>query len=214
MNYLAHGLGAFDRPYELAGTALPDWLRVHGVRLKAEFEALECSGDECAIDLRRGTLRHLEQDRAFHQAEVFQRLSQRTSRRMREVVSDPYFRASFFAHVICELLLDAEIERVQPGTVDRYYGALEGVDPLIVERTVEGWTTAPPSGLADSIRRFREIRFLADYGDDERLVHRVDRVAGFVGLAPLPRRIVPLVSEVRREVRKLRERLLCPETSV
>jgi hypothetical protein len=74
MNYFAHGLRFTDRPWFLAGTALPDWLSVadRDVRVRARqvFPFADGTGSAEA-ELAAGILQHLHDDQWFHRTRGF-----------------------------------------------------------------------------------------------------------------------------------------------
>ncbi|MGA2068192.1 MAG: hypothetical protein ABSG86_24685 [Thermoguttaceae bacterium] len=74
MNYLAHALPFLDRPYFVAGTAVPDWLAVadRPVRVRAKHAApLEHADDPRLAAVAGGVLQHLRDDRRFHETRAF-----------------------------------------------------------------------------------------------------------------------------------------------
>lgn len=180
MNYLAHGRDALDRPYVLAGTALPDWLAAcdRGARLRRG------AVDAAMGEIAQGVRRHLEEDAWFHGTEAFLETSGILARRLR--ANDPDARAAFYGHVLTEMLLDAALMEESPGLLDTYYDALADVDPRRIDASAAAWTTAPPQGLVEFIDLFRRSRFLAGYTTDTGLLARLEGVARRVG-APLPR---------------------------
>ena len=74
MNYFAHALPFLDRPYFVAGTAVPDWLAVVDrplrVRRKHAEPAAQSAGSP-AGDVAAGLLQHLRDDRQFHATRAF-----------------------------------------------------------------------------------------------------------------------------------------------
>lgn len=193
MNYLAHGRGSLDRPYVLAGTALPDWLAAcdRGARLRRG------AVDAALGELAQGVRSHLRDDAWFHGTEAFLEVSGVLARRLRAI--DPDSRAAFYGHVLTEMLLDAALMAESPGLLDGYYDALKGVDARRIDASAAAWTTEPPKGLVEFIDLFRRTRFLAGYATDTGLLARLEGVAHRVG-APLPRGTADVLPDARRFV--------------
>jgi len=201
VNYLAHGRDILDRPYELAGTALPDWLAAcdRGARLRRG------AVDAALGELAQGVRRHLREDRWFHGTGAFLEVSGILARRLR--AGDPSARAAFFGHVLTEMLLDATLVAESPRRLDTYYEALDEVDPRRVDAAAASWTTTPPKGLIEFIDLFRRTRFLEGYATDTGLLTRLQGVSRRVG-APLPAGTAAVIPEARRLVALRAQELL------
>src|SRR5579864_6568298 len=134
MNYFAHGLQFVDRPYFLAGTALPDWLSVvdRRVRLRARqvHPFADGSGTPSA-ELAAGVLQHLDDDAWFHNTPAFAVASAQLTLVIREALpADDGHRPSFLGHILTEMLLDAVLIERHPERLSRYYKALSQLDAL------------------------------------------------------------------------------------
>jgi len=195
VNYFAHGRHVIDQPYVLAGTAVPDWLGMCGRRARLRRPRLAGATGEIAAGIRR----HLEEDAWFHGTRAFLEVSGELTREIRSRDDDPRLRAAFFGHVLTEMLLDSVLIADDPRRLDAYYDALEEVDPARVEKTIGAWVSAPPTGLADCIDRFRGYRFLCDYESDEGMRARVRGLAGRIGIEP-PRGLGAVIPAARRLV--------------
>ncbi len=215
MNYFSHGRRFLSDPYFVAGTAVPDWLRVvdrqNRVRGKhAEPLSLAEHGPNASV--ARGILQHLHDDRWFHGTRVFAELSLDFSRRIRELLGpDDSFRPSFVGHILVELLLDATLDAEEPGLLDRYYATIEAVDPDRVAAAVSLIANRPAPTLSLMIRRFCEVRFLYDYAEDGKLLWRLNMVMRRVGLPDLPQAFCGLLPEARQVVRLRKTELLLGE---
>src|SRR5262245_25284 len=103
MNYLAHGLHFLDRPYFVAGTALPDWLSVvdRRVRLRARrVEPFADGGATPEAELAAGVLQHLRDDAWFHATPAFARVSAEITLLFREALPlDEGHRPSLLGHI-------------------------------------------------------------------------------------------------------------------
>ena len=74
VNYFAHALPFIDRPCFMAGTAVPDWLRVadRAVRLRSKHVEMFCGdADPCVAEVAAGVLQHLRDDARFHETRTF-----------------------------------------------------------------------------------------------------------------------------------------------
>ena len=63
MNYFAHALHHLDRPYFVAGTAVPDWLSVADRKVRLRPRQLEpwlASDDRIQSEVAAGIARHLD----------------------------------------------------------------------------------------------------------------------------------------------------------
>jgi len=212
MNYFAHGCRFVDQPYFLAGTAVPDWLCVVNRQVRARSKRAEpfaTHADDRFAAVARGIIQHHFDDRWFHQTRAFAELSWCLTRSIREhLPSDEGFRPSFLGHILVELLLDAALIEDQPTRLDAYYAAIAVVDPHVVAEAVNQIATQQTGSLAFFIPRFSAERFLYDYGDDEKLLVRLNNVLRRVGLWPLPSSFTSLLPRARQLVRERKDELL------
>jgi hypothetical protein len=190
MNYFAHGVRFLDRPYFLAGTAIPDWLSVvdRQVRLRAKHVEPFASGEATPeAELAAGILQHLRDDAWFHATGAFARVSAELTILFRETLPpDDAHRPSFLGHIVTEMLLDAVLIARDPRALDNYYEALLRLDGERIERAVNRMARRPTDRLALFIPLFGQERFLADYQDPARLFVRLNQILRRVKLAPLP----------------------------
>lgn len=217
MNYFAHGFRFVDRPYLLAGTAVPDWLSVVNRRARARrrLAAPFVSHPESQVsEIAQGILQHHHDDRWFHQTPAFAELSLRFTLSIRErLPQDDSFRPSFLGHILVELLLDAALIETDPQRAEQYYAAIGQLDPVSVTATVNRMTTQSADSLATLIRRFSTDQFLFDYLEDEKLLWRLNHVMRRVRLAALPESLVELFPAARAQVRSRRLDLIAGESS-
>lgn len=214
MNYFAHGYRWLDRPWLLAGTAVPDWLGTadRSWRLRRARVEPFANGDGSArSEVAAGIVQHLDDDRWFHEAEAFRRTSARLADGFREVApTEEGHRPGFLGHLATEMLLDAVLIERDPSRLDRYYEALTSVDPLAVQASVNEFAAGPGTErLAPFIGRFLETRFLRDYADLGTLRVRLGQVLSRVGLPPLPASAEAVLARGRTQVRA-RRRWLAP----
>jgi hypothetical protein len=214
MNYLAHALNCLDDPYQVAGAAVPDWLCLTRPRLRCRSRHarpwIEAADPETAA-VARGVLRHHADDDWFHQTPAFGDLSLELARRIRRLTADADgMRPGFLGHILLELLLDSVLDAQRPELLNRYYAALAAVDADQVARMVGRLTDSDATALTPIIVRFRELRFLYDYADDERLLFRLDQVMRRVRLPELPERFTTLLPAARELVAARLDDLLTP----
>jgi hypothetical protein len=217
MNYFAHSRAFLQRPYFVAGTALPDWLRVVDctVRVKSKHAAgfLEHSDRRLAA-LAAGIMQHYRDDAWFHSTRAFAELSGQLTVAARQwMPEDDGLRPRLLGHILVEMLLDAALIERAPQQLDAYYTALAQVDPGVVRDGVQQMTGRPVDLLAAFIPVFCAERFLYDYQDDAKLLSRLNRIMGRVGLPPLPEAFLTLLPQARQRVRERRDDLLAGEES-
>jgi hypothetical protein len=216
MNFFAHSLSCLHDPYEVAGTALPDWLSVvdRRVRVRSRHAQPALSAPDARLrSLARGVCRHHADDDWFHQTECFVALSLQFSRELREVLADvDGMRPFFLGHIAVELLLDAELITENPARLDEYYAAIQQIDPWTVAEGVTTMTGHAVPDLARLIPQFSASRFLSDYTQDAKLWFRLNQVMRRVKLPELPECVIDWLADARREVALQRDALLpCEE---
>lgn len=190
MNYFAHGMRFIDRPLFLAGTAVPDWMAVadRSVRVRPRLIEQLLQGPSSEEDeTARGMLQHFADDDWFHATPAFVLTTAELTRRFVEVLpADDGLRPGFLGHIVTEMLLDAVLIGAQPRRLHDYYAALERVDPQAVQTVVNRCARGSTHRLAAFIELFLAERFLFDYLELPRLLHRLNQVLRRVKLQPLP----------------------------
>jgi hypothetical protein len=168
--------------------------------------------DSRVVAIARGVLEHLKDDAWFHETRAFAELSLEFCYQLRTELSDVEgFRPHFLGHILVELLLDAELIAAAPERLEAYYAALATLDGALVESVVARAAAEPAVGLAQMIPLFCRERFLSDYGDDAKLLRRLNQVLRRVGLPPAPERLCHWVSSARRRVAdRVDELMLAP----
>ena len=210
MNYVAHAMGSIGDPYRLAGTAVPDWIRVSDRRSRVQTARLRADAtDPREAALASGIQRHVDDDRWFHQTAAFQDLSDELTKRIAALEPENrQMRAFFLGHVLLELLLDAVLIERDPGVLPRYYESLAQVDLTVIGRVAGGWTAPSAERLALFAERFCQERFLFDYLNDQRLLHRLTQVSRRVRLARLPDGMERMLPDARELVRSAADALM------
>ena len=214
MNYFAHALPHLDRPYFVAGVALPDWMNIVDRRLKVRSRhaaAFVTDANPELAEFAAGVMRHHADDAWFHDQREFVETSMKLSVSLREwLPEDAGMRRGFLGHILVELLLDAFLIERQPERLEAYYNALSRCDPATIQDFVAQIAPRPTVGIAPLVPRFIAERFLYDYSDNAKLWFRLNQVMRRVGLPILPECLVDWLSTARQNVYLVAESLLPP----
>jgi hypothetical protein len=217
LNYLAHGYRFVDRPWFLAGTAIPDWLGAADRRVRVrskQAEPFTHDADDRLAELASGILQHHADDAWFHETNAFVELSMKFTFAIRgHLPADDRFRPGFLGHISVELLLDSVLAARSPGRLDAYYQAVSQVDPETVQEFVNRMASGSTSRLARLIGLFKSERFLDDYATDDGLLMRLNHVMLRVGLETLPDSLLTFLAEAREVVTQRADELLTPSDS-
>lgn len=213
MNYFAHGIRFLERPWFLAGTAVPDLLsaidRPVRVRSRDAEPFVDDPGTQLA-ELAAGIRQHHLDDGWFHSTADFLDVSHQLTRRFRDLLtkSDESPRAPFLGHIVTELLLDAVLIARNPERIERYYQQMAQVDPGVFQVSVNRMSRRPTERLAAFLPLFCAERFLPDYVDSTRLWRRLNQVLRRVTLDPLPEGTPAVLDDCRTIVESRRHDLL------
>lgn len=215
MNYFAHGMRFTDRPYYMAGTAVPDWLSIadRKVRMRTKRVAPFADGSgTIQAEVAGGVLQHLNDDQWFHETRAFVETTSELARGFRSVLGpEDGFRPGFLGHIAMELLLDGVLIERYPDRLEAYYAALEQIDPVEVEVAVNRMSREPTERLAMLLPLFLREQFLRDYIDPVRLLYRLNQVMRRIRLNPLPDSIVDVLAAGRTIVAERTAELLPAE---
>ncbi len=215
MNYFTHALNHLDRPYFMAGTAVPDWLSVVDRKVRFRPQHLkpwaECD-ETLQAEVAGGTLRHLHDDDWFHATRGFVEVTGELTRLFRERLgADDQYHCGFLGHVGMELLLDAVLMEQYPERFEEYWRVLDSVDPVAIEVAINRMARQPTERLAWFISLFRREQFLRCYSSDEHLLTRLNQVLTRVKLCSLPSQATLILAESRQIVRSRVLDLLPPK---
>lgn len=212
MNYFAHGIRFLDRPYFLAGTAVPDWLSVadRRVRMRSRRVTPWANGPgDATSEIAKGVLQHLDDDQWFHSTPAFVETSTRLAVLFREALGpEDGMRPGFLGHITTELLLDAVLIERHPRAIDAYYEAVASVDPDVIQSTVNRMAKHETTRLAELIPLFCREQFLRDYVTAKGLLHRLNQVMRRVKLGRLPDEIEDVLESGRDIVESRAGKLL------
>jgi hypothetical protein len=214
VNYLAHAYRHLERPYFVAGTALPDWMSVIDRKNRARRQYAEPVVEHADADfaeLARGVLQHHHDDRWFHENPLFVALSARFAGELRELLAPGMgHQAGFVGHISVELLLDAYLIKRDTNLLDSYYQLLEKLDPQKVQRAADAICPRPVNHLELLLPRFIDERFLDDYVSDSGLLYRLNGVMRRVKLPSLPHAVQDWLGSARAVVNRSADHLLVP----
>jgi len=214
VNYLAHAYRHLSDPYFAAGTALPDWMSVVDRKNRARrqyAEPVTTHGDPRIAAFARGCLQHHADDLWFHQNERFVVLSTQFAVELRELLELGLgHQAGFVGHISVEMLLDAVLAERQPELIDNYYAVLAALDVDVVQAAANAICRQPVMRLAELLPKFIDIRFLADYREDELLLKNLNRVMKRIDLPLLPENVAQWLASARLRVRQSADQLLEP----
>jgi hypothetical protein len=212
MNYFAHGRLYLDRPYFLAGTAIPDWLSVVDRKVRMRSNRVEPFADGSSTieaELAAGVLQHLQDDQWFHDSRAFIETSSELTRLFRDLLGpEDGFRPGFLGHIVTELLLDAVLIEQNPRLLDDYYTVLRELDHARIEATVNRMSKFSTDRLAEFIPLFVESRFLFDYLEPKALLFRLNQVMRRIKLKQLPDRTCRVLAAGREIVEQRAGELL------
>jgi hypothetical protein len=228
LNYFAHAIRFLNQPYFVAGTAMPDWIRLLDrarVSSKSTQRFIEECSSELSVEQRAicdGVLQHHADDDWFHSNSVFMSLNLEFAGTLREQLkghpsnfeANGSMRSHFVAHIAIEMLLDGHLIEQEPSRIAEYYRVVEQLDYATIAATVERIAKRPLEKLPTLIRRFAVERFLYDYLDDHRLLRRLNQVMRRVSLPQLPEMTTEWLGEVRWRTYKHSSELLWEDTVV
>jgi len=213
MNYLCHARDHLDHAWGVAGTSLPDWLSAADRRSRVDPARAEAAAEEAGLlgEVARAVLVHLHDDRWFHTTAVFDEVTQAITADIRaHFPGRPRLRASFFGHVMMEMLLDACLDEKRPGAMEAFYARVDELEASTLHEIAAVLCPRPPQRLGGLLPFFSRARFLFGYREDDGLVRRLDGLCGRIGLPPLPEGFVSVVPAARALVRARADDLLSP----
>jgi len=201
MNYFAHALNHLDRPYFMAGTAIPDWLSVADRKVRLRPRLLEPwlkNEEEIQCQVAAGTLRHLNDDDWFHATRGFVEVTgELTARFRRRLGASEDYHCGFLGHVGMELLLDGVLMELYPERFEHYWHVLSTIDSARIEYAVNRMAKVPAERLAWFVDLYRREQFLRSYESDDTLLGRLNQVLSRVKLTPIPADTVDVVADGR-----------------
>ena len=213
MNYFSHALPFLTDPYFMAGTAVPDWLGVadRGVRMRPKnVEPLAADPNRETAAVAGGLLQHFRDDAQFHQTRAFTEINLELSAAIRRVlaadsdVSGPVFSATCWSRYFWT----GRWPRITPAAWMPTIGPWNWSNPPSVQEAVNRMSARGTDRLAPMIFLFCRERILWDYGQDGKLMVRMNQVMRRVGFPPLPESVQELFPAARQLVRRRQHELL------
>ncbi len=129
-------------------------------------------------------------------------LESELSARFRRLMPDRFdHRPPFLGHIVTELLLDSMIVEQMPEVLTGYYAAMAEVSPQQIEQLVNRLASRETDQLAAFIHQFQSAKILYDYGDDSRLLARLNQVLRRVTLPQLDDQSLAVLRDSRSIVR-------------
>jgi hypothetical protein len=106
-------------------------------------------------------------------------------------------RASFYAHILLEMLLDAWILETRPGSAEAFADAVLSLDRETLVAEVAMVAPRPAPRLLDIVTRFESPATLAGYGDDREVTRRLGIMGNRVRQPDLPAGFEAIVAQAR-----------------
>ena len=220
MNYFAHYFFDHSHHSEIHnfGLVLPDFVRnfIKGKRLKPSpqkaFEHKELQL------LHEGTLKHIDRDAQFHGSKFFKEASVQLGNLIRPAFIEAGIpRVWWGAHLLTEMMLDRVLIQENPVLIGRFYEDLENTSETIVGMYMEQNGIAETTDFFSRLARFRELRYLLRYTEDEAMVFSLGRVYLYAGVsaewnhqqaAPLIPLMKPAENAISTLVSQLKDEML------
>jgi hypothetical protein len=214
MNYLCHARDCLGRPWVLAGAVLPDWVRI--VAPAARIRPWMVSGvaadpGTARAGIFEGLSLHFEDDGWFHVTDAFHDVTGAIAGRIRARHPDRperRMRASFYAHLLLEMLLDGWLARARPGSAEAFAAAVRSLDRETLAAEVAKIAPAAVPRLLEVVDRFGARSVIEGYLDDEEVTRRLDIMGRRVRQPDLPGGFVELTAAARGIVAGRAEDLL------
>lgn len=204
MNFMSHGKDVLHDPWCLTGTQLPDLLRALERRLRLPHDAVRADlarEDGPRARLAAGVLRHVADDEWFHQSQPFIEICTSLTQLFRiHTPPTTRFRASFLAHILTEMMLDAWLMADEPDFADQYYAALATIDAASLGKFVAHWVPISPPDVTRTWERFVSTQFLRSYTTDDGVAERANGLFRRLGLPEIPAQVITTFPEARVRV--------------
>jgi hypothetical protein len=184
LNFIAHYFfthRAGEHYYNL-GTVLPDLTRnfVKGARIAPHKVQPTIAAH---VGLNDGSAAHYALDRMFHHSTFFNTSYEHIRSLTREAGFDATFpRYFFFNHIFLELMLDRYLVMHHHPVIDAFYHSLQLTESAPVGEFLQLHNIAADEEFFVKFDRFREVKYLYHYADNEKLIYSLNRIMMQVGL--------------------------------
>lgn len=179
MNFLSHyHFFKTEDTYYNTGLVLPDLVRNF---CKSHLKPGNSFNRPALDALNRGSMRHLEADKLFHNSAYFIRMTGFISEYLDPEA--PWPRKWFLNHLLCEILTDRVLMDRQSGLCTEFYTQLEHTDPAQITLYLKLSGVRNYQNFAEAFQRFVSVRFIFEYMHNENIIRALSRVYARVGIA-------------------------------
>lgn len=152
------------------------------------------------LHLNEGARQHISLDKIFHNSHFFHQGYEEVKKNIRKVGFDASFTRFFFLnHIFLELMLDRYLINQHPGSADDFYASLQEINEKEITSYLALNEVEFSELFYERFHRFREIRYLYHYRDNEKLIYSLNRILMRVGLSSLSehnqKSLVPCIEE-------------------
>lgn len=184
MHYLSHYYTEIgnNNPLFAVGLIIPDLVpgfsKTYNQVLKNAPEPAELQLKQ----LHKGIMAHYEGDRRFHNSPLFMQQISRTIQSMVNAgLNRQKLRLSVIAHIAVEMLIDRQIIIQHPGVCNDFYQDISNATnhDLIAFFDLHSLEVQKRDFLT-KFQFFKDMRYLYQFNDLERIVYALDKVYGMV----------------------------------
>ena len=184
MNFIAHFFFTHqpEQHYYNLGTVLPDLARnfVKGSRI-APHKTVPLQPEH--QQLNEGSAMHYALDKVFHNSQFFNSSYAHIRELTRQAGFDSSFpKYFFFNHIFLELMLDRYLIRQHPQSATEFYRSLHVIEPQPLKDFLQLHDIVQGEEFFTKFERFRDVKYLFHYPDNEKMIYSLNRIMMQVGL--------------------------------
>lgn len=182
MNYLSHFVVdcRLGNPYYNTGLILPDFTKSWVTTFKVN-PSEKLTPEQ--TDLLKGCLRHYHSDRMFHASGFFAHYQEIVNQKLKSLPFSPNLnRKWFIGHVLTELLIDRNIVRYFNHLTDDFYEQLNRAQNDQIAGFLRAFGASETQDFLTGFDRFREVRYIYYYTDNNKFLYSLNRIMMRVGL--------------------------------